>query len=229
MVQLISKYKYVIFNNKDIIVKQIVLISLFCFTNSVTGFNQTNDLKYSNKLTIVSGLTQPIFLNGFNIAANYTTNRWVFEYSHGIRLDYSGQALKADYKDNVVSLLSPYSTGPGIGYRIFSNDIFGMDIRAEAKLHQYDVQLNDREEISYTNFDLGGGAYWQIRPFGHRENLLKGIVIEPSIRYWANVSSSLEQEFIYTTNDGRSVEHKPYPLDLFFNISIGYTLGTSKR
>ena len=180
-------------------------------------------MPYSNKWTIVSGLNQPIFLNGVNLAVNYTTNRWVFEYSHGANLNYSGPALKEGYRDNVLSLKSPYSTGPGVGYRVFANKILGLDIRAEAKLHQYDVELNDTQEISYTNFDLGGGAYWQIRPFGKKENHLKGIVIEPSIRYWANVSSSLEDDFQYTTNTGQIEVHNPYPLNLFFNISIGYT------
>ena len=32
------------------------------------GFSQNRELPYSNQWTIVSGLTQPIFLNGVNIA-----------------------------------------------------------------------------------------------------------------------------------------------------------------
>ena len=204
--------------------KSYQLTALFVLLLAISGISQNEEvLPYSNSWTVVSGLTQPIFLNGVNIAVNYTTNRWVFEYSHGAGLEYSGQALKQDYRDHVVSLNSPYSTGPGIGYRVFANQVLGMDIRAEAKVHQYDVSLNDNQDISYTNFDLGGGAYWQIRPFGKQNNRLSGIVVEPSIRYWANVASSLENEVVYTTNNGETQTHSPYPLNLFFNISIGYT------
>ena len=212
-----------ILNSKNTLSAKWGFILVFALLTCNFAFSQDNELPYSNKWTIVSGLNQPVFLNGINLAVNYTTNRWVFEYSHGANLNYSGPALKEGYRDNVLSLKSPYSTGPGVGYRVFANKILGMDIRAEAKLHQYDVKLNDTQEISYTNFDLGGGAYWQIRPFGKKENRLKGIVIEPSIRYWANVSSSLEDNFQYTTNNGKMEIHNPYPLNLFFNISIGYT------
>lgn len=193
----------------------------FLFTNM--GFSQNEELKHSYKWTIVAGLSQPIFLDGFNLAVNYTTDRWIFEYSHGIGLNYKGEVLREGYRENLLSLSSPYSTGPGIGYRFFSNDIYGLDLRAEAKVHQYDVQLNSSDMISYTNFDLGGGTYLQIRPFGRKENALQGIVIEPSLRYWAQVSSTLKDGFSYITDDGRTVSHEPYPLNLFINISIGYT------
>lgn len=202
--------------------KRIILLLILTTSTSVNLFSQNKELNYSNKLTVVVGLTQPILLKGANLAVNYTTNRWIFEYSHGIALDYT-DVLNSDFKNDVLSLKSPYSTGAGIGYRFFATKIIGMDLRAEAKVHGYEVKLNNTQTIEYTNFDMGGGVYWQIHPFGKKENGLKGIVIEPSIRYWANVSSSLEDNFEYETNDGRTVIHKPYPLNLFANVSIGYT------
>lgn len=204
-------------------IKTFILIGLLSilFNNFIQA--QTAELPYTKKWTLVAGLTQPILLDGFNLAVNYTTNRWIFEYSHGFDLNYKSPALRADYQDIVLSVKSPYSTGPGIGYRVYAKAVTSLDIRAEAKVHQYDIQLNDTQEISYTNFDLGAGIYWQIRPFGKSKNALRGIIIEPSIRYWANVASSLEDNFLYTTNEGLETEHLPYPLDLFFNISIGYT------
>ena len=202
--------------------KQMILALMLTTTVFTKTVSQNKTLEYSNRLTIVTGLTQPIFLKGINLAVNYTTNRWVFEYSHGMNLDYT-EVLNRDYKNNVLRIKSPYSTGAGIGYRFFSTKITGLDLRAEAKVHEYQVALNQNQTIDYTNFDLGGGLYWQIHPFGKKTNALQGIVIEPSIRYWANVGSSLTENFEYNTNDGRRIIHKPYPLNLFGNVSLGYT------
>ncbi len=187
-----------------------------------SAFSQNKELSYSKKLTLLAGLSQPLFLKGANLAVTYTTNRLIFEYSHGINLNYS-EVLSSDYKDNVLSIKSPYSTGAGLGYRFFANQKLGMDLRAEAKIHSYEVKLNSKQFTKYINLDLGGGLYWQYHPFGKRTNGMEGIVIEPSIRYWANVKSSLKENYSYKTNDGRSLTHKPYPLNLFANISIGFT------
>ncbi|MEL6252467.1 MAG: hypothetical protein AAFR87_10700 [Bacteroidota bacterium] len=205
--------------------KKSLIIFLFIILSLSQTFAQQKELTYSHKWSLVFGMTQPLLLDGFNFAVNYTTNRWVFEYSHGVSLNYEGPALRSAYEGQIISLESPYSTGPGVGYRFFSNDILGLDVRAEAKLHQYNVQLNQTQSIKYRNFDLGGGVYLQIRPFGKSTKAIKGIVIEPSIRYWANVSSSLEDNFTYLNPEGMSSTHNPYPLDLFANISIGYTFG----
>lgn len=190
--------------------------------------NAQTELPYSNKFTVVAGVSQVLLLDGFNIAANYTTNRWVFEYSHGNSLDYSGEVLRPEYRTKVDQVHSPFSTGAGVGYRIFARPIIAMDIRAEAKVHKYEVALNSAQSVEYINFDLGGGVYWQIRPFGKSGNALKGIVIEPSIRYWRNISSNLEDNFTYLSEDGNQHIHEPYPLNLFANVSIGYTFGVLK-
>ena len=50
-------------------------------------------------------------------------------------------------------------------------------------------------------------------------------MIEPSIRYWANVESTLEDNYQYQTTEGQSLIHEAYPFNLFANISIGYTFG----
>ena len=200
--------------------KKTILFLIICSSTNV--FSQKKELNYSNKLTLLAGLSQPIFLKGVNLAVTYTTNRWIFEYSHGMSLNYT-DVLSKNYKDDVLSLKSPYSTGAGVGFRFFANKIIGMDLRAEAKVHGYEVKLNNTLSTKYTNFDLGGGIYWQIHPFGQKVNGMEGIVIEPSIRYWANVSSSLKENFTYETNEGNTAIHKPYPLNLFANISVGYT------
>lgn len=199
---------------------KILLLSVMLFH---AAYAESRTLQYAHNFSVFTGLTQPLLLNGFNIAGNYTHNRWLFEYSHGMFLHYKGPAMQADYKDKLVSIMSPYSTGAGAGYRFFAGNIAGLDLRAEVKVHQYNVQLNRNEEIKYTNLDLGGGLYCQIHPFGKKTNLLKGIVIEPSIRYWKNVASTLGAAYTYHTSQGVLETHKPYPLNLFMNISLGYT------
>lgn len=202
--------------------KQKILLILWLIAPLGNALSQNKKLSYSNKINLVAGLSQPFFLKGVNLAMSFTTNRLLFEYSHGMNLDYT-DVLNSDYKRNVLSIRSPYSTGMGFGFRFFSNKIIGMDIRAEAKIHAYEVQLSTKHFTQYTNYDLGGGIYWQIHPFGNKTKALAGIVLEPSIRYWANVSTSLNDNYTYKTNDGRTLIHKPYPLNLFANISLGYT------
>ena len=140
-------------------------------------------------------------------------------------MNYQDAVLKAPYKDELISLKSPFSTGAGFGPRLFANKIIGVDFRLEAKVHKYEAQLTEELEIEYHNFDLGSGLYTQIRPFGKKKGVLKGIVIEPSIRYWANVSSTLEENYTYVNGDQEPITHEPYPLNFFMNLSIGYSFG----
>lgn len=205
--------------------KNIILIIAVITTFSSNIFGQSKELPYSHQWTVVAGISQPLLLDGVNLAVNYTTNRFVFEYSHGMFLNYNESVMRAENRGKVDRIYSPYSTGAGVGFRFFAKPILAMDLRAEAKVHQYNVDLNDTEKIQYTNFDMGAGWYTQIRPFGKKNNALKGIVIEPSIRYWANVSSSLENDFQYHTREDVLETHRPYELGGFVNISIGYTFG----
>ena len=205
--------------------KNLLFIITVIITFSSNIFGQSKELPYSNQWTVVTGISQPLLLNGVNLVVNYTTNRFVFEYSHGMFLEYNETVMKAEYRGKVDRIYSPYSTGTGVGYRFFAKPIIAMDLRAEAKVHQYNVDLNTTESIQYTNFDMGAGWYTQIRPFGKKDNALKGIVIEPSIRYWAVVSSTLEDDFQYYTNEDILETHQAYELGGFVNISIGYTFG----
>src|SRR3989338_3344366 len=72
------------------------------------------ELLYSNKLSIVAGLIQPIALNGWNVELNYTTKRMIFDYSHGFNLH---PPSGGEYKIQNVVLYLPYSTGFGLYIR----------------------------------------------------------------------------------------------------------------
>lgn len=219
----VSLFALVINKIYSVRLKRISITGMIAIGVIATSYSQS--INRQGKWTVATGITQPILLDGFNLAVNYNLGKIVLEYSHGVNLEYKDQVLKLAYKDKLLSLKSPYSTGTGLGYKLISKNKIGFDIRAEAKVHKYVAELTETETIDYVNFDLGGGAYFQYYPFAKRSNALKGIVIEPSIRYWANTASSLKGDHVYRGENDIDITHKPYPLDLFANISLGYTFG----
>lgn len=83
---------------------------------------------------------------------------------------------------------------------------------------------------TYSTFTLGLGAYYRWTPFEKQSNMLKGLTIVPSVRWWPNVASSLKNnEYAYYNDRTDRVEvHKANNIGIsnspvFMNISIGYT------
>ncbi|MEL6849486.1 MAG: hypothetical protein AAFP92_13275, partial [Bacteroidota bacterium] len=72
----------------------VILVSLF-FSQFPLQAQQAQEKPYTDQWTLAFGMSQPLFLNGFNVAINYTTQRWVFEYSHGMNLDYNALPAEA--------------------------------------------------------------------------------------------------------------------------------------
>lgn len=90
-------------------------------------------------VSVQGGLSQPLLLQGGNIAATYYGKSMVFEYSHGAGLRYDasgGIGLSEDEKAQGLKVFAPYSTGFGIGYLIRQN----WDIRVEIKENLYRVK-----------------------------------------------------------------------------------------
>ena len=194
----------------------VLLVSTVCVSPLLA--QPTTD-PYTHRWTLLAGLGQPLIGHGFNLAGTYFTRRITFEYSHGMFLRYTG-ALLSD--KNIESIYAQYSTGLGIGYRLTPY----LDVRAEAKNHRFTAQLNSRQSVTYTNTDLGAGVYYRFYPFARREVWSRGLVVEPSLRYWHYVYSTLPDVAVtYTTDAGQVMDHRPYNFGLFGNVSIGYTFG----
>lgn len=90
-------------------------------------------------ISVQGGLSQPLLLQGANIAGTYYGKSMVFEYSHGVGLRYDasgGIGLSEDEKAQGLRVFAPYSTGFGIGYLIRQN----WDIRVEIKENLYRVK-----------------------------------------------------------------------------------------
>ena len=176
---------------------------------------------YAHRWTLLAGLAQPVIGHGVNVAGTYFTRKFTFEYSHGMFLTYRG-AFATDKQ--IASIYALYSTGLGVGYRFTRY----LDIRAEAKNHRFTAHLNNTQSVTYTNSDLGAGAYYRIYPFRRQAGWFSGLVIEPSVRYWQHIYSTLpDGQVSYITNDGSPAIHRPHNFGLFGNISIGYTFVTA--
>ncbi len=184
-----------------------------------------------NKVNLVFGLNQ-LLAKGFNVEGNIFYKRISFDYSHGVSLDFTGNALSGAEKDQKLAVHLPWTTGFGVGYR-FSN---AFNLRLEPKWHRFeiyydgDIQNASNRLGDYTTFTLGLGAYYNWQPFQKNDNALKGIMIVPSVRFWPKLSSTLaDDKFIYqNSKTGKQETHEAMEVGfgntpLVVNISIGYS------
>jgi hypothetical protein len=185
-----------------------------------------------NEISLVFGLAQPIVANGFNFEIDYWFQKFEIAYSHGFGLEFKDDNVSEESRSQGVSYNIPHSLGFGFGYRITK----GLNLRIEPKLHIWEVYYNDSFKVEneiitqYTTYTLGLGIYYRWTPFDRKDNLLKGLTISPSFRWWPNIASSLDNnEFEYLnkntgTNEVLIVNNIGYnDRPFIFNISVGYT------
>jgi hypothetical protein len=170
------------------------------------------------KFTLAAGLSQPLILKGYNIAGAYFTERVTFEWSHGWSLN---PPLSDAQKKQNLEFEVEWTTGPGIGYRLTN----ALDTRLELKAHHYAVDFNNENaKIEYTTYTVGAGAYYRIYPF--KKGILRGLLIEPNLRWWPMVGSTLSGgEYRYTDAAGLPQAHKPIRSDFIYNMNIAWTFG----
>lgn len=213
---------------------QFLTLLLLVFTS--ISFGQTNGFD-SNKLSLVFGLNQPIVTNGFNFEVNYWTKKFVVDYSHGFGLEFTNGLVTDEAKAQHLSFNIKHSLGVGFGYRFTK----GLNVRIEPKVHIWEMYYDDAflkadgKIKTYTTYTLGLGAYYRWTPFEKKNNLLKGITIAPSIRWWPNIASSLDHNeyTYYNERTGQEETHKANNIGVnnsafFANISIGYTFDLNK-
>lgn len=210
------------------------LIILVLFSLSISAHAQQKERKkLDNRVNLLLGLTQ-VTLGGFNIEGNVFYKRMVFDYSHGISLDFPNSQLEeGPDKSQDLSIHIPWTTGFGVGYRFTE----WLNLRLEPKWHRFEVYYDGQEQTSenlivgYNTFTLGLGLYTNFLPFKKQTNFLKGIMIAPNVRWWPKLSSTLENNSyeyynIYTeqteTHNAREIGIANTPF--IFNISIGYSV-----
>ena len=204
-----------------------------------SGFiTKAQDWKTEKRLNVLFGLSQPLVAHGFNVELNYVHDRFIFDFSQGVSLRFSGNVLPASLQQQNVEVHMPWTTGFGIGYR-FTNWI---NLRVEPKWHRFEFnyingpQSTSNEITAYNTVTLGLGLYGCYLPFKKSENFLKGIMISPSLRYWPTIYSTLPgNNFKYYNNYTASLQEiKTYGPGVklspwIVNISVGYSFEFKKK
>ncbi len=163
--------------------------------------------EYESQLNVHFGLSQPLLLNGFNIAMDYRIGQWVFEYSHGMFLDYNASEGIGErfVGKSGADLDSPWTTGGGVGY-ILLDDLYLM---LEVKVHRYEMELSG-EKLNYTTASVGPAL-------AYRLFLWRGLNLTAYVRWWPNVWDSTEGKV-----ELANTSFEPVDLGLFANLSLGW-------
>jgi hypothetical protein len=193
---------------------------------------EAQDWKSGQRINVLFGLSQPVLASGFNIEGNFIFRRFIFDFSHGIGLEFRGNTVTPDLRRQKVAVRMPWTTGFGIGYRLKE----WINLRIEPKFHRFefyyenDPQTRDNQITSFNTFTLGIGVYGSYLPFKRKDNFLKGIMISPSIRFWPTVHSTLKDGKYFYLNRYTAANEKIKTLDpgfgftpLVVNISVGYS------
>jgi len=197
---------------------------------SFSSFAQRKEDK-KNEFAFLFGLNQPILLSGFNMEVNYFTSKFVFDYSHGISLDVTGNLVTQEMQDQQLVAHLPYSTGFGVGYRFTKF----LNLRVEPKWHRFEIYYDGEEQTntnliqSYSTFTLGLGLYGKWMPFEKKEGLARNIMVAPSVRFWPSVSTSLNNDQFSYNNKFTGQTETQQALNIgagntpwVVNISVGY-------
>lgn len=200
--------------------------------------SESKEFEYSNRISLVAGLIQPLVLKGGNLELTYFSKRMSYDYSHGFSLDMAGGTMVGDAKIQNLAYHLPFSTGFGIGYRFTSF----FDVRIEPKIHSFQVYYDGVEQNKsnliqhYFTYTLGVGAYYRYMPFRKSSTWLQGITTSTSVRWWPNIGSSLSNnEFTYHNkftqkNETLAVSNIGFAgSPIIFNVSVGYCFGKSKN
>lgn len=190
--------------------------------------------KSGPEVSVVFGLTQPLFTNGFNFEVDLWWEKWMVDYSHGLGLEFTGAAVYQEAADQKLAFNITHSAGIGVGYRFTKS----FNLRVEPKWHIWEVYYDDAFKTDagkierYSAYTLGLGAYYRWTPFEKKDNALKGLTIAPNVRWWPNVGSTLDNnEFTYENSRTNQTEvHQANNIGMgntpfFVNVSVGYTFG----
>lgn len=213
--------------------------AIACLVICQGAMAQNEDWKQDRKAAVLFGLTQPLVVSGFNIEANYIHNRLIFDYSHGVSLDFSGSLLPDYLQEQGVVVHMPFSTGFGVGYRFTE----WLNLRVEPKWHRFEFYYEgeaqteaNRIAVDANNYSIGLGLYGFFQPFKRKSNGLKGITIAPSIRFWPTVASSFDDDrFSYeNTRTDRTEALQSLAAGIGFsplivNISVGYAFDLKRQ
>ncbi len=164
--------------------------------------------RYQSQFNLHFGLSQPLLFEGFNVAADFRIGRWVFEYSHGMFLNYNAVdgVVESFVNDSSVRLDSPWTTGGGVGF-ILLDDLYVM---AELKAHHYNTSVG-QDSAQYTTISVGPAL-------AYRLFVWRGLNLTTYFRWWPTV---------WDSTDGKvelgDKTFDPVDLGFFANLSLGWS------
>jgi hypothetical protein len=169
------------------------------------------------RFSAMTGLAQWTLFRGGNVAFEYRRGRLAFEVSHGQGLDLNqagGFALTGEERDAGARVRVPWTTGFGVGVRLTEN----LHVLLELKAHRYNVSGRDRNaEVTYTTYSIGPGVFYTFY-------LYKGLFLQPNLRFWPNVASSLPDGGAALVQPGGTTYlHKAHSFGLFANMNLGWS------
>jgi hypothetical protein len=179
--------------------------------------NSLAEQRSDGELSVMLGLHQWLIMGGGNVAAQYKTGRWVFEYSHGQALHLNNAAritLTSEEREAGVRVDMPWTTGGGAGLRLTRN----LHALVEVKVHRYEMFGADRNQsLGYYTFTVGPGLFYDI-------HLWRGLFVQPLVRWWPTVAETLDEDAAtgFTRPDGAIHRPRAKVQGLFANVNLGW-------
>ncbi|MES1206248.1 MAG: hypothetical protein ABUS79_09955 [Pseudomonadota bacterium] len=162
---------------------------------------------------VMLGLGQWL-LDGGNVAIQYNVGHLALEYSHGqgVHLSETSLLLNQSEKSAGADVRMPWTTGFGVGILAFNN----LRVLLEFKANHYALQGGDRSSsLEYTTFTIGPGVFYDL-------HVWSGLFIQPSIRWWPTVATTMPSNAALARADGTVVKMASHDSGVFPNVSLGW-------
>lgn len=153
-------------------------------------------------------------LGGGNVAVQGNIGHFAFEYSHGqgVHLSTFDFLRNQSERDAGADVHETLTTGLGVGVLLFDN----LRILLEFKANHYELEGENRNtRLGYTTFTIGPGVFYDV-------HLWKGLFIQPSLRWWPTVHSTLPSNATLSRADGTTVKISSHDSGVFPNVNVGW-------
>jgi hypothetical protein len=155
-------------------------------------------------------------LGGGNVAVQYNIGPLALEYSHGqgVHLSEADFLRNQSEKDAGADVHETWTTGLGVGVLVFHD----LRLLLELKANHYELEGGDRNSrLGYTTFTIGPGVFYDI-------HLWKGLFVQPSVRWWPTVHSTMSNSAALRRADGIQVPITSHDSGVFPNLNVGWEL-----
>jgi hypothetical protein len=153
-------------------------------------------------------------LGGGNVAVQYNIGPLALEYSHGqgVHLSEADFLRNRSEKDAGADVHETWTTGLGVGVLVLHD----LRLLLELKANHYELEGGDRNSrLSYTTFTIGPGVFYDI-------HLWNGLFIQPSVRWWPTVHSTMSDGAALRRADGTQVQITSHESGVFPNLDVGW-------